>query len=67
MGYVFILVIVSVIGFVCYKMFKGKSAPSNRFTPFDDITMGNKNEVKRDEPIQDTKHRVEYEERKNSK
>lgn len=44
-------------------MIQRKSTPSNRYTPFDEITMGNKIDVKQDAPIQDTKHRIQYEER----
>jgi hypothetical protein len=44
-------------------MFKRKSTPSNRYTPFDEITMGNKIDVKHDAPIHDTKHHIQYEER----
>jgi hypothetical protein len=39
-------------------MIKKKSRPSNRYTPFDDIAMGIKDDIKQDNPIQDTKHHL---------
>ncbi|WP_440705739.1 hypothetical protein [Heyndrickxia oleronia] len=36
---------------------------SNRYTPYDDITMGNKIDVKHDIPIEDTKHIIQYDEK----
>lgn len=57
------LFIIAVIGCVCYRMFKRKSTPSNRYTPFDEITMGDKIDVNQDAPIQDTKHHIRYEEK----
>jgi hypothetical protein len=66
MEYVSTFFIISLIGFICYRMFKRKSIPSNRYTPFDEVNMGTKNDVKEDVPIQDTKHHIEYEERTNS-
>ncbi|WP_180994139.1 DUF3951 domain-containing protein [Bacillus sp. Marseille-P3661] len=63
MAYVSTLLIIAVIGYICYRMFKRKSIPSNRYTPFDEITMSNKNDVNQDAPIQDTKHHIQYEER----
>jgi hypothetical protein len=44
-----------------YRMMRKIKMPSNRYTPFDDITIGNKIEVKRDGPIQDNKQNKEYE------
>ncbi|MBM7649707.1 hypothetical protein JOC78_002681 [Bacillus ectoiniformans] len=41
MEYLFPLLIVFLVGFVCYRMFKKKSLPSNEFTPYDDLTMQN--------------------------
>ncbi|KQL52630.1 hypothetical protein AN964_03180 [Heyndrickxia shackletonii] len=63
MGYFFILIIIVVIGVVCFRFFKRKSAPSNQYTPYDDITVGKKIEIKRDSPLHDTKHQIEYEEK----
>jgi hypothetical protein len=63
MAYVSSLFIIAVIGYICYRMFKRKSTPSTRYTPFDEITMGNKIDVKQDGPLQDTKHHIQYEER----
>ncbi|WP_412535635.1 hypothetical protein [Peribacillus simplex] len=44
--------VIPVICFVCYRLIKKKSAPSNRYTPYDDITMG----IKDDDinPVKDT-------------
>lgn len=66
MAYLYTLFIISVIGFICYRMIKRKSTPFNRYTPYDDITMGIKNDIKQDNPAQDTKHQIEYEERINN-
>ncbi|MGN7299466.1 DUF3951 domain-containing protein [Ferdinandcohnia sp. SAFN-114] len=63
MAYVYTLFVISVIGFVIYRMIKKKSTPSNRYTPYDDITMGKKIEVKRDRPLEDSKHVIQYEEK----
>jgi hypothetical protein len=52
MAYAYTLFVISVICFVCYRLINEKSAPSNRYTPYDDITMG----IKDDDinPIKDT-------------
>lgn len=63
MTYVYTLFVISVIGFVIYRMIKKKSMPSNRYTPDDDITMGKKIEVKRDSPLEDSKHFIQNEEK----
>lgn len=60
MGYVFTLFIMVVLGFICYRIFKGKSVPS---TPYDDITVGKKVDIKRVNPLHDTKHEIQYEEK----
>ncbi|MGM1036016.1 DUF3951 domain-containing protein [Peribacillus frigoritolerans] len=39
MAYAYSLFVITVICFVCYRLIKKKSAPSNRYTPYDDITM----------------------------
>ncbi|MCK2006175.1 DUF3951 domain-containing protein [[Brevibacterium] frigoritolerans] len=65
MAYVYTLFFISVICFVCYRLIKKKSAPSNRYTPYDDITMG----IKDDDinPIQDTaNHHIQYEKKSNN-
>jgi len=41
MEYLFALIVVFVIGFVCYQILKKKSLPSNEYTPYDDLTMQN--------------------------
>ncbi|MBE4909883.1 hypothetical protein IMZ08_17750 [Bacillus luteolus] len=63
MAYVYSLFVISIIGFKIYRMLKKDSTPSNRYTPYDDITMGNKIDVKRDSPIEDSKHIIQYEEK----
>jgi len=62
-GYVFTLFILVVIGVVCYRIFKKKSVPSNQYTPYDDITIGKKIDIKRENPLHDTKHQIQYEEK----
>lgn len=47
-------------------MIKKKSTPSNKYTPFDDITMGIKGDIKQDSLIQVTKHNIAYEEKANN-
>ncbi|WP_347941093.1 DUF3951 domain-containing protein [Peribacillus simplex] len=66
MAYVYTLFVISAIGFVCYRLLKKKSTPSNRYTPYDDITMGIKGDDIQDNPIQDTKHPIQYEEKSNN-
>lgn len=63
MAYVYTLFIIFVIGFIIYRMIKKKSTPSNNYTPYDDITMGYKIDMKRDTPIEDSKHIIQYEEK----
>ncbi|AZV61708.1 hypothetical protein [Peribacillus frigoritolerans] len=65
MAYAYSSFVITVICFVCYRLIKKKSAPSNRYTPYDDITMG----IKDDDinPIQDTtNHQIQYEEKSNN-
>ena len=67
MAYVYTLFVISVIGFACYRLIIKKSTPANRYTPYDDITMGVKgDDIPQDHPIQDTKHHIEYEEKSNN-
>ncbi|WP_099353203.1 DUF3951 domain-containing protein [Fredinandcohnia onubensis] len=63
MAYIYTLFVISVIGFIIYRTIKKKSTPSNRYTPYDDITMGKKIEVKQDSPLEDSKHVIQYEEK----
>ncbi|MFS0892583.1 DUF3951 domain-containing protein [Peribacillus frigoritolerans] len=37
--------VITVICFVCYRLIKKKPAPSNRYTPYDDITKENKDDI----------------------
>ncbi len=55
MAYVYTLFVITVIGFVIYRMMKKKVTPSNRYTPFDDITTGNKVNMKHDSLFEDHK------------
>ncbi|MBE4909855.1 DUF3951 domain-containing protein [Bacillus luteolus] len=56
MAYVYTLFVISVIGFVMYRMMKKKVTPSNRYTPFDTITTGNKVDAKQhDSLVEDNK------------
>lgn len=66
MAYIYTLFITSVIGFVIYWMIRKKTAPTNRYTPYDDITLGTKIDLKQNTPIQDTKHLIQYEEKVNN-
>ncbi|UZD48643.1 DUF3951 domain-containing protein [Peribacillus frigoritolerans] len=59
----FILIVVGIIGFSVYNMIFKKKTPSNMYTPYDDMIMGKKDDIKRDQPTQDTKHNIEYEEK----
>ncbi|MES1042885.1 DUF3951 domain-containing protein, partial [Peribacillus simplex] len=68
MAYAYTLFVISVICFVCYRLIKKKSAPSSRYTPYDGITMGIKDDdIQQDNPIQDiTNHHIQYEEKSNN-
>ncbi|MFJ5769817.1 hypothetical protein [Psychrobacillus sp. NPDC093180] len=63
MSIVFAVIYLFLFLFVCYKMFKTKRIPSNRYTPFDDLMTGTKTDIKQKKSIQDTKHETEYEEK----
>lgn len=67
MSIIFAVIYLFLFLFVCYKMFKRKRIPSNRYTPFDDLMNGTKTGVKREKSIQDTKHETEYEEKTSNK
>ncbi|RLQ93682.1 DUF3951 domain-containing protein [Falsibacillus albus] len=41
MSFVITLVIVFIVGYLISRLFKKKSLPSNRYTPYDDLTMQN--------------------------
>ncbi|GAA1387782.1 MULTISPECIES: DUF3951 domain-containing protein [Peribacillus] len=45
MAYAYSPFVITVICFVCYRLIKKKSAPSNRYTPYDDITKENKDDI----------------------
>lgn len=63
MAYIYTLLVISVLGLICYRMIKKKSTPSNLYTPYDEITMGSKIDVKQVNQLEDTKHIVKYEEK----
>ncbi|MDP1418069.1 DUF3951 domain-containing protein [Peribacillus simplex] len=62
-SFLFILIVVSITGLICYRMIFKRKTPSNMYTPYDDMVMGKKDDVKRDFPAHDTKHPIEYEEK----
>ncbi len=64
MAIIYTLFLIIVVGIITYRIIKKKSLPSNKYTPYDDITMGTKSDRTYPDPIQDTKHHIEYEERK---
>ncbi|MFJ7686048.1 DUF3951 domain-containing protein [Peribacillus butanolivorans] len=62
-AYVFTIIVVGIIGLIGYRMIFKKKTPSNMYTPYDDMVMGKKDDVKRNHPIEDTKHNIKYEEK----
>ncbi|RDI37221.1 DUF3951 domain-containing protein [Falsibacillus pallidus] len=62
MAFVYTIFIIAVIVFIFYRISKKKSTPSNRYTPYDNITMGT-NGSQENTPIHDTKHHVPFEEK----
>lgn len=63
MPIVYLFIILLAIGMGLYRLIKKKKLPSNSYTPYDNITMGKNTDVKKINPIEDTKHRIEYEDR----
>lgn len=63
MSIVFAAIYLLLFLLVCYKMFKTKRVPPNRYTPFDDLISGNNTDIKHEKKIQDSKHETEYEEK----
>ncbi|MFE1245036.1 DUF3951 domain-containing protein [Fictibacillus sp. NPDC058756] len=51
-----------VFGLILYRIIVKRKMPSNKYTPYDDITMGRQIDVMKDQPIYDTKHKIEYRE-----
>jgi hypothetical protein len=49
-----------VFGIILYRIIFKRKMPSNKYTPYDDITMGRQIDVMKDQPIYDTKHEIEY-------
>ncbi|TQR18510.1 hypothetical protein [Psychrobacillus soli] len=49
--------------FVCYKMFKTKRVPPNRYTPFHKLISGNNADIRQEKKVQYSKHETEYEEK----
>ncbi|WP_162878719.1 DUF3951 domain-containing protein [Peribacillus butanolivorans] len=62
-AYVFTIIVVGIIGLIGYRMIFKKKTPSNMYTPYDDMVMGKKDDVKRNHPAEDTKHNTKYEEK----
>jgi hypothetical protein len=62
-SYLFTIIVVGIIGLICYRMIFKKKTPSNMYTPYDDMVIGKKDDVKRNYHEQDTKHYIEYEEK----
>ncbi|MDW7613777.1 DUF3951 domain-containing protein [Peribacillus simplex] len=62
-SYLFTIVVVGIIGLIGYRMIFKKKTPSSMYTPYDDMIMGKKDDVKRNYQEQDTKHYIEYEEK----
>ncbi|MGD6853902.1 DUF3951 domain-containing protein [Bacillus infantis] len=56
MGYAFLLFVVGIIIFTIFRIFKKRSLPSNRYTPYDDITQQNiKVNIKENEAKEENK------------
>lgn len=51
-----------IFGLILYRIIVKRKMPSNKYTPYDDITMGRQIDVMKDQPIYDTKHEIEYRE-----
>lgn len=64
MPYLFIAMIIGAILFLIIRTAKKKSLPQNRYTPHDDIELGRPFDSKRDHPESDTKHHIQYEEKR---
>ncbi|MDV7765941.1 DUF3951 domain-containing protein [Peribacillus sp. CSMR9] len=62
-SYLFTIIVVGIIGLIGYSMIFKKKTPSSMYTPYDDMVMGKKDDVKRNYQEQDTKHYIEYEEK----
>ncbi|SNT17463.1 Protein of unknown function [Bacillus sp. OK838] len=62
-SYLFTIIVVGIIGLIGYRMIFKKKTPSSMYTPYDDMVMGKKDDVKRNYQEQDTKHYIEYEEK----
>ncbi|MBP0725366.1 DUF3951 domain-containing protein [Bacillus sp. RG28] len=66
MAYIYTFLVLLIIGLICYRLINKKSVPPNRYTPYDEITIGSKIEIKQDILIDDTKHNIKYEEKMNN-
>lgn len=57
MEYIFLLIVVGILLFTIFRILRKRSLPSNRYTPFDDITQQNiKVTVKKNEEYNEEKH-----------
>ncbi|MGE6377083.1 DUF3951 domain-containing protein [Peribacillus muralis] len=55
----FMITVVGIIVLAGYKMMIKKKTPSNRYTPYDDMVMGRKDEGKREQRVQNPKQEDE--------
>ncbi|MFJ7754664.1 DUF3951 domain-containing protein [Peribacillus muralis] len=51
----FLITVVGIIVLVGYKMVIKKKTPSNRYTPYDEMVMGRKDEGNREQRVQNPK------------
>ncbi|QDP41113.1 hypothetical protein [Radiobacillus deserti] len=62
MIYIYLLVVALVV-YIGFRIVKKKSLPSNEYTPYDNIVMGRKENIRPELiPYEDTKHVIRYEE-----
>ncbi|WP_046178357.1 hypothetical protein [Domibacillus tundrae] len=64
MPYLFIAMIIGITAFLIIRAARKRSLPKNNYTPHDDIELGRPFDSKRDEPGSDTKHSIQYEEKR---
>ena len=64
MPYFIMAMIIGTIAFLIIRAARKKSLPQSRYTPHDDIEPGRPFDSKQDHPESDTKHRIQYEEKR---
>lgn len=57
-----ITLLLAIIAYTLFSIRREKKIPSNNFTPFDNAINGTNTELKRTNPIHDTKHQTPYKE-----